>query len=527
MKLEPASPNNEPRTVNLEPSAPLVLVVLDGWGIGEEAENNGIFTADTPNFDKLWNDHPHTLLEASGEAIGLPVGQMGNSEVGHTTIGAGTVLYQDLVKISKASQNGELGKNLAIRTAFDHVTRHESQLHILGLLSPGGVHSHEDHFLELINSAKQAGVQQIVVHPFLDGRDVSPTSGADSLKKLENIFEEYDEVEIGSVIGRYYSMDRDTNWDRTEKAMNALFEGKAEYTYTQKDKPSDVVRQWYEQQVFDELMEPMVFENKNKSFSIINKNDAVIFTNFRSDRAKQLSQKISERMTEDNICFVTMTRYSKEINSIVAYEPEKIVHTLASAVSEAGLKQAHIAETEKYPHATYFLNGGKTDPHELEEHVLVPSRKDVKTHDEAPEMRAKEICDEAIKRLDDVNFMFINFANPDMVGHTAKPQAIKIAVETVDRELGRLSKEVLERNGALLVIADHGNAEIMWEGDDHAPHTSHTINKVPCIYVHATDKQTLNEGGGLKDVAPTCLDILRIGKPPTMTGVSLLGSTEY
>lgn len=501
---------------------PVALVVLDGWGIEQAHEHNGIHLAQTPNFDRLSNEYPYTELHASGEHVGLPDGQMGNSEVGHTTIGAGTVIYQDLVRISKDAQNGEFKNHPALQEAFNHAKSNNSQLHIMGLLSSGGVHSHEDHFFELMRAAKESGVGTIVLHPFLDGRDTSPKGGIDSLAKLEELCKKLGACSIATIAGRYYAMDRDKNWDRTDKAFQAIFEGKAEHYLDPDNSVIEAVQQSYDRGIFDEHIEPIVIRHNGQPLTI-KKNDAIIFTNFRTDRTKQLSQKIADLIEEYNLCFVTMTDYGKDINSIVAYEPVSIEATLASAIDAASLKQAHIAETEKYPHATYFLNGGKEDAHPNEEHVLIPSRKDVKTHDEAPEMMAKEICDAALERLETNDFLFINFANPDMVGHTANKEAIITAVETVDRELGRLTDAVLERDGCVVVIADHGNAERMIDPETGEPHTAHTTNLVPFILVSKDLKNiTLKSEGGLKDVAPTFLALLGLSIPNSMTGRSLI-----
>lgn len=499
-------------------------MILDGWGIADTSEHNGIAIAHTPIYDSLVASYPFTTLDASGEAVGLPEGQMGNSEVGHTTIGAGCVLYQDLVRINKDASAGKFADNPAFTQAFFHTKEHQSTLHIMGLLSPGGVHSHEDHFIETINAALKHGVSDIVLHCFMDGRDTSRTGGQNSLDRLEKHIAGMNSVHIGTVIGRYYSMDRDTNWDRTDKAYHAIFDGKAAFVYDATDTPSETIKVWYQKEIFDEHLEPQVFLRDDGYSHAVKTNDAIIFTNFRPDRARQISKKITAVLKEKNLCFVTMTNYDPTIESIVAYTPEKIEQTLGSVIATNGLRQVHIAETEKFPHVTYFVNGGKQDPHDGEEHVLVPSRKDIKTHDEAPEMRAKEICDEAIKRLGSVDFVFLNFANPDMVGHTAKPAAIKIAIETVDRELGRLVTAVLEKNGALIVIADHGNAEQMVDPVTNEPHTSHTTNPVPCIFIHADYHPALQQGGGLKDIAPTVLDLFALEKPACMSGNSLIQS---
>ncbi len=514
---------------------PVVLVVLDGWGLEEAHEHNGVHLAQTPTFDSLVQNYPYTELHASGEHVGLPEGQMGNSEVGHTTIGAGTILYQDLVRISKDAQNGDFITNPAMVEAFDHVKSYGSQLHIMGLLSSGGVHAHEEHLMEVAHAAVENGVERIILHPFLDGRDAPPTAGKASLEKLQYEIGAIGKCRIATIAGRYYAMDRDKNWDRTDKAFRAIFHGEAKYYLEETDSIADAIQRFYDEGLSDEHIEPIVImwekkyddDPKERGPLIEYKaqpNDAVIFTNFRTDRTRQLSQRICEKIEEYNLCFVTMTNYGNEINSIIAYEPQTIENTLASVIANTGLTQAHLAETDKYAHATYFLNGGRYKPHDKEEHVLVPSRKDVKTHDEAPEMKAKELTDEAMARLDKTDFIFINYANPDMVGHTANRDAIITAVETVDHELKRLIDATLEQNGTLLIIADHGNAERIADPETGAPHTAHTTNLVPCILV-GKESSRLREkhtDPGLKDIAPTILDLLGQNKPDSMTGESLL-----
>jgi len=509
--------------MNRHVTGPVVLVVLDGWGLREDKTNNGVALAETPYFDYLVQTYPFAQLQAAGEAVGLPVGQMGNSEVGHTTIGSGTVLYQDLVRITKDAQSGAFSENPAFTQAFEHVKARISRLHILGLLSEGGVHSHENHFMATIEAARKHGVEQIILHPFLDGRDTSKTAGQTSLKKLENFIKELGDCEIGSVMGRYYAMDRDTNWDRTEKAFNAIFKGGAEQIHDWNILPSTEIEKMYASNVYDEHIEPMVFKNQSGQVIEVENGDALIFTNFRKDRVRQLSSKIAQQREDRDLCFVTMTHYSHDIEAIVAYKPVAIGTTLGEVIAQAGMRQTHIAETEKFPHATYYLNGGQERPFLGEEDVLIPSRKDIKTHDEAPEMMAKEICEAAIERLTVTDFMFINFANPDMVGHTAVQSAIKIAVETVDRELARLTKKVLAENGALLVIADHGNVELMVDVVTGEPHTAHTTNPVPCILVSNNLALKLRQDDpGLRDIAPTVLTLLGLTTPGSMSGTSLL-----
>lgn len=495
-------------------TGPVVLVVLDGWGWREDINNNGIAMAKTPVFDELVKNNPFTLLEASGEAVGLPDGQIGNSEVGHTAIGAGRVIYQDLVRIGKDMKSGGVLTNVAFKKVFTHVESNNSRLHVMGILSGGGVHGHEDHVLEIIKQATEKGLD-VVVHVFLDGRDTPRTSGIESLKRLEDFCANRNCV-IGSVMGRYFAMDRDTNWERTEKAYKAIFNGEAEQIHANEVSPSLLVQEKYHSDKFDEHLEPIVFKGGD-----VKNGDGIIFTNFRSDRARQLSEKVEAVIEEKNICFVTMTNYGNTTKALIAYTPELRGETLGEIISKNNMKQLRLAETEKFPHATYFLNGGVEIPHLGEDDVVIPSRKDVKTHDEAPEMRAVEIADEAVKRMKDYDFVFINFANPDMVGHTANQKAIITAVETVDTQLGRVVGEVRKNNGAMVIIADHGNAEIMVDPITGEPHTAHTTSLVPCILFGVGERKNISRGG-LVDVAPTVLTILGLNTPSSMTGQDLI-----
>lgn len=494
---------------------PVVLVILDGWGWREETSNNGIAMAKTPVFDSLVKKYPFTLLTAAGEAVGLPEGQIGNSEVGHTAIGAGKIIYQDLVRITKAMKETDISTNPAFAQVFAHVTNRKSKLHIVGIFSPGGVHGHEDHFMEIARSARKSGCE-VVLHPFLDGRDTPRTSGIQSLKTLQDFAANHGCV-IGSVVGRYYAMDRDMNYDRTDKAVRAIFEGEAEMQYSTEVSPAQIVEEKYHSEVFDEHLEPMVFgENK------VNDGDGIVFTNFRSDRARQLSARIAVRAKENDLCFVTMTDYGQIAEALVAFTPEERGVTLGEAIEGAELRQLHVAETEKFPHATYFLNGGREVPFAGEVDVMIPSRKDIKTHDEAPEMRAREISDAVLAQLDKFDFVFINYANPDMVGHTANQKAIIRAIEVVDEELGRIVEATLKQKGTLVIIADHGNAEVMVDPITGEPHTAHTTNLVPCILVgDKVGNFKLRNGGGLVDIAPTVLSLLEVVVPETMTGEKL------
>jgi 2,3-bisphosphoglycerate-independent phosphoglycerate mutase len=490
-----------------------------------------VAAAKTPNFDKYWNEYPHTLLEASGLAVGLPEGQMGNSEIGHTTIGAGKAIDTDLVRIKKSILSGEYDNNPAFIALFDHVKKHGSILHVQGLLGEGGVHSHSEHLFAFIKAAKKAGISKVAIHVFTDGRDTAPQSAAHYLSDLENLLEEInDEAHmsfIATVSGRFFAMDRDNNWDRLSKVEQALFESKGHICEI---KPSEFLRSLYKDGKLDEHLEPFVctlpagLDEADAKGCNIKDNDAVFFFNFRADRARMLSKKMIERIAANNVRFATLTSYGSEFNIeagvLVAFPPARIETTLAKELSAVGLTQAHIAETEKFPHATYFLNGGVEKPHDGEKHIMLDSRKDVQTHDLAPEMRAEAIADKAIGEINaGANFIFINFANPDMVGHTANVPAIITAVETVDKEFGRVTEALLARGGIAFITADHGNAEVNVDMSTGEKHTAHTTNPVPAIW---TDKNAkLKAAGTLADIAPTILKEFGVAKPATMTGESL------
>ncbi|MEI6420027.1 MAG: 2,3-bisphosphoglycerate-independent phosphoglycerate mutase [bacterium] len=496
----------------------IVLVILDGWGFREDKKDNAIASAKTPNFDALWNKYPHTLLEASGRAVGLPEGQMGNSEVGHTTIGAGKVIANDLVRIADAITDKTFEKNENVFKLFNHVKKNNSALHICGLLGPGGVHSHSEHLYATLRAAKNFGLTNVFIHVFTDGRDTPPQSAYDYVLELEKVITEIGVGKISTLSGRYYAMDRDNNWDRLKLAEDAIFEGKGKISEFKK--ASDLVKKLYEDGQMDERFEPYVFLDENNKVNPISTNDGVFFTNFRSDRARMLSQKIIEKSKTDNLYFLTMTEYDKTFNCDVVFGPQNIEATLAGEISKAGLTQAHIAETEKFAHATFFLNGGREIPHEGESHILVPSRKDVKTHDLAPKMMAKEIAGKTIDELKkETQFMFVNFANADMVGHTAVVSAIIESLEEVDEQLGRLISEIEKAGAVAFITADHGNAELNVDQETGDKHTAHTTNPVPFIVSEPGLKVT---SGTLADIAPTILNILKINKPDCMTGKNLI-----
>lgn len=514
------------------------LIILDGWGHSTDLENNAIAKAKTPFFNYLIQNYPHTFLQASGEYVGLPDGQVGNSEIGHTTIGAGKVIDTDLVRIHKSAKSDDFKNNDAFKKIFTHSKNNNSRIHIVGLLSAGGVHSHEEHLFAFLDMAKnifekdiESGIlkvealPKIIIHAITDGRDTDPRASIESFQKLLQKISEIkinvkNIAEIGIVSGRYYPMDRDNNWDRLEKFTDLLL-GKVEFKKNNNEK-SDLdfilgkIKTEHDAGKTDEHITPFLVNNFP-----LEKNDAVFIFNFRSDRARMITSKLLEFKEEMNLLIATMTEYSKDFSVDVAFPVIKIETTLANEISKKGLTQAHIAETEKFPHATYFLNGGQEKPHEGEEHVLLESRKDVKTHNEAPEMRAEAIADEAVKRIKQgINFIFINFANPDMVGHTADVPAIITAVETVDRELKKVVDVMIEHGGSVLITADHGNAELNIDPFTGSIHTAHTLNVVPCIF---TNKEVvLKESGSLQDLAPTILDVLDIEKPSQMTGNSLI-----
>ncbi len=495
----------------------VALIVLDGWGYREEAADNAVAAAKTPNFDKYWAEYPHTLLEASGEAVGLPEGQVGNSEIGHMTIGAGRSLDTDLVRIGKTIREDTYSERTAFGELFAHVREHDSAIHVLGLLGTGGVHAHHDHLVAFLHACKKQGLTKVFLHVFTDGRDTAPQSAAGFLKTLEHELETIGVGRIATMSGRFYAMDRDQNWDRLAHAEAALFEGSGTKHHL---KPSEIMESLHEKGIYDERMEPVVITDADGTAYPIQKNDGVFFFNFRSDRARMLTETLLKHKEEKNLFIVTMTEYSSKYDVAVAFPPEALQTTLAQEVSQAGMKQAHVAETEKFPHATYFLNGGVEEPHDREEFVLLDSRKDVPTHDLAPKMRAESIADEVITRIhDDVNFIFINFANPDMVGHTANVPAIIEALEETDTQLGRVIEALTANGGTAIITADHGNAEVNFDREANVAHTAHTLNKVPCII---TNKDLLlTNGGDLTWLAPTVLGLLEIEQPEGMTGKKL------
>jgi 2,3-bisphosphoglycerate-independent phosphoglycerate mutase len=487
------------------PPFPLVaLVVLDGWGCAPPGPGNAVELADTPVFDALWDRYPHTTLRASGEDVGLPPGQMGNSEVGHLTIGSGRVVFQDLMRVDKAIQSGELFTSPALTGAFRRARERGADVHLLGLVSYGGVHSHIDHLRALLELSRREGMaERTYVHAFTDGRDVSPTSARHDLGELVA-----EGARIATVSGRYYAMDRDRRWERTERALAAIMAGEGEPA----DDPVAAVEASYARGVTDEFIEPVVLPLPR-----LRQGDAAIHFNFRPDRARQLSQ----RLLEEGVDLTTMTRYRDDFDCPVVFEEQFVADTMAEVLAEYGLRQLHVAETEKYAHVTYFFNGGREQEWVGETRILVPSPRDVATYDQKPEMSAAEVVDRFAAELPNgYAFAVVNYANPDMVGHTGVIPAVVHAVEAADAALGATVAAVEALGGVSVVTADHGNAEQQLEADGVSPHTAHTTNPVPLVVT--LPGAELGEGGALADLVPTCLWLLGLPAPEEMSGRSLI-----
>ncbi|CAN5403627.1 2,3-bisphosphoglycerate-independent phosphoglycerate mutase [soil metagenome] len=505
---------------------PIVLVIRDGWGINPggkaERDRNGDATllASTPFHDALYRDYPGATLSASGEDVGLPPGQMGNSEVGHLNLGAGRIVYQDLTRINKAIAEGELTKNAVLREAF--AKARSGRLHFIGLVSDGGVHSHYQHLLALAEAAQAAGVGQILVHAITDGRDASPTGGSDDLTTCAAQLA-LSGARIITVVGRYFAMDHDRRWDRTKLAWDAIVLGRGEIC---DDQPSAAVSRHYAAGKTDEFMPPLIFAEPDEQR--IRDGDTVLFFNFRADRARQLSQAFLlpdfdgfDREVWPRVHYVTMTVYDATYSCPAIFRPQSLENILDDVVSAAGRKQLRIAETEKYPHVTYFFNGGVEKAAEGEDRKIIPSPK-VATYDLQPEMSALEVTDEVLSRLEKYDLIILNYANPDMVGHTGIVTAAVKAVETIDACLARLVPAILSLGGKLLVTADHGNCELM-RNPDGSPNTAHTTSLVHLVYVADDAGEFRVESGILADIAPTLLFLLGLPKPKEMTGHNLLG----
>ena len=501
---------------------PLVLCIMDGFGNNPSDYGNAIHAAKKPNLDRLFAECPHTLIGASGMDVGLPDGQMGNSEVGHTNIGAGRIVYQELTRITKSIGDGDFFENEALTAAMDNAAQDGGALHLMGLLSDGGVHSHNTHLYGLLEMAKRKGVKEVFVHCFMDGRDVPPSSGKDYVEQLQAKMAELGVGRIATVMGRYYAMDRDNRWDRVEKAYSAMVYGEGE----QNDSAVDAMAKSYADGVTDEFVVPTVIAGGAR----IKAGDSVIFFNFRPDRAREITRTLVDPEFKGferknglfPLTYVCFTQYDATMPGVlVAFHPQSLVNTFGEYISRLGKTQLRIAETEKYAHVTFFFNGGKEEPYAGEDRALIKSPK-VATYDLKPEMSAYEVCDEMVRRIESGKYdvIVLNFANCDMVGHTGVFEAAVKAVEAVDECVGRIVKALEGCGGALLLTADHGNADKMYEPDG-SPFTAHTTNPVPFL-VYGVPGAKLREGGRLADIAPTMLKVMGLPQPEEMTGVSII-----
>ncbi len=501
---------------------PVALLIMDGWGYREEAEHNAILAANTPNFDQLKKDYAWGLIGTSGINVGLPSGQMGNSEVGHLNLGSGRVVYQDYTRIGAAIEDGTFDQNVALTEAMDGVAESGRSLHLMGLLSPGGVHSHEDHFIAAIRMAAARGVTSLMIHAMLDGRDMPPRSAMASLKRIDEVLEETGTGRIATLAGRYYAMDRDNRWDRVERAYHLYTTGAAAFTA---ESAVEGLEAAYARDENDEFVQPTQVGEP----ALIGDGDAVIFMNFRADRAREMTQAFTdsdfdgfERESVPALhSFTCMTEYHKDFDVAVAFPPATLPNVLGEYVSGLGLRQLRIAETEKYAHVTFFFNGGIEKPYEGEERILVPSPK-VATYDLQPEMNAPEVATRLVEAIEGDTFDLIvcNFANADMVGHTGNFDAAVKAIEALDDCIGRVADALKRAGGELLVTADHGNAEKMQDECTGQAHTAHTTFDVPLIYMGR--EASIAEGGVLSDIAPTLLNMMGLEIPEEMTGTSLL-----
>ena len=516
------------------PVSPVVLAILDGWGHREEKLDNAVKCANTPVMDSLWHAYPHTLISASGADVGLPNGQMGNSEVGHLTIGSGRIIQQELVRITNVVNNNQLDHVNELKKISDSVKKNNSTLHITGLCSDGGVHSHIDHLFGLLKWASESGIKKVAIHAITDGRDTPAKSATKYLNQIEDCIKKFKLGEIASICGRYWIMDRNNLWDRTEKAFSNLTDPKIKISNIS---AQDYLTESYDKEITDEFLEPIRLSN-----NFLKDGDSLICFNFRPDRARQIIKSLTEktfsnfkRKNSPNLDVLTFTQYDANFPVKVAFPPESLNNFIGQIVSEHGLKQYRTAETEKYPHVTYFFNGGVEIPSPGEERHLIPSPR-VATYDMAPEMSAEELtisCSNAIKS-GNYSFVVINFANPDMVGHTGNMNATIKAIETVDKCIGKIVNATGEMGGSILITADHGNAEVM-KGPTGEPWTAHTINKVPLIFIEGEKRKipnmgneiSLRENAGLSDIAPTLLQLLSLPVPEEMTGKSLIKEIEY
>ncbi|QSS99537.1 2,3-bisphosphoglycerate-independent phosphoglycerate mutase [Pontibacillus sp. ALD_SL1] len=506
------------------------LIILDGYGMRDEEYGNAVKQANTPNFDRLWEQYPHTTLTAKGEAVGLPEGQMGNSEVGHLNIGAGRVVYQSLTRVNMSIREGDFYENERFIEAMEHAKKNDKALHLFGLLSDGGIHSHIEHLYALLEMAKNRGVEKVYVHGFLDGRDVGQKSAKQYIEALQNKMDELGVGEIATLSGRYYSMDRDKRWDRVEKAYRAMVYGEGP-TYQD---PIELVDDSYANDIYDEFVLPSVMtDDAGNPRATVEDEDAIIFYNFRPDRAIQISRTFANEdfrefergdKAPQNTHFVMLTKFSETVDGFVAYTPVNLDNTVGEVLAQNNMKQLRIAETEKYPHVTFFMSGGREEEFDGEERILIDSPK-VATYDEQPEMSAYEVTDALLQELDadKHNAIILNFANPDMVGHSGMLEPTIKAIETVDECLGKIIDKITEKGGHAIITADHGNADEVTNSEGKAM-TAHTTNDVPVIVTK--DGLELREGGILGDLSPTLLDLLQVDQPKEMTGESLIKKSD-
>ena len=502
-----------------------MLMILDGFGENPKKEGNAVKLAKTPNIDRLMKEYPNTKIAASGLAVGLPEGQMGNSEVGHTNIGAGRIVYQELTRITKSIENGDFFSNEELVKAMENCKKNNSKLHILGLVSDGGVHSHIRHLFGLLEMAKRRDVEEVYVHCFLDGRDTPPASAESYIQELEEKMKEKGVGKIATVAGRFYGMDRDKRWNRIQKAYNAMVFGEG----NKSTNVINAIESSYQKEVFDEFVEPTVITNGEKPVATIEDGDSVIFFNFRPDRAREITRAIVDKDFKEfetkkmNTYFVCFTNYDETMPNVhIAFKKEMIKNTLGEIVSKNGGKQLRIAETEKYAHVTFFFNGGEEKQYEGEDRILVPSPK-VETYDMKPEMSAYEVTQKVVEAINSekYNCIILNYANPDMVGHTGSLSAAIKAVEAVDECVGKVITAIESQKANLIITADHGNAEQMIDYKTGEPHTAHTTNLVPLILISERENIKLREGK-LADIAPTLLELMGLEKPKEMTGESLI-----
>ena len=508
----------------------LALIIMDGWGVNKHKEGNAIKLAHTPNLSRLSKEYPYTELECSGNAVGLPAGLMGNSEVGHLNIGAGRVVWQEITRIDQAIKDGSFFTNPELVNTMAHCRKHKTNIHLIGLVSDGGVHSSEQHYLALLEMAKKRGFTKnnLFFHAVMDGRDTPPTNGIHYLEKLEHRMNALNVGRIASISGRYYLMDRDKRWDRVEKAYNALTVGTGE----KETSTLEAIQNAYDKGETDEFIKPIIITTASQPIGLIKDKDSVIFFNFRADRAREITRTLTEtdfkefhRQSFPKVLFTTLTQYDEKFSLPMAFKPITMKNIMGEILSKNNIKQLRIAETEKYAHVTYFFNGGEEKPFPLEDRQLIPSPK-VATYDMQPEMSAPEVTRQVLKDIAEGKHQVIimNYANCDMVGHTGIMEAAIKAVETVDDAVNRITETILKQNGIILITADHGNAEEMIDHQNgNQPHTYHTTNPVPFILVGAQFKGAqLRDSGQLSDIAPTILDIIGIPKPTAMDGTSLL-----